>query len=71
MTSLVLTIIASQHRTGPSILNPTGQPGGGGLAPLELPGGPAPAARQRRSAGGALPLRRPRNRNNASANKRW
>ena len=43
-TSLVLSIIASQHRTGPSILNPTGQPGGGGLVPLELPGGPAPAS---------------------------
>lgn len=42
-TSLVLSIIASQHRTGPSILNPTGQSGGGGLVPLELPGGPAPA----------------------------
>ena len=41
-TSLVLSIIASQHRTGPSILNPTGQPGGGGLVPLELPGGQAP-----------------------------
>ena len=40
-TSLVLSIIASQHGTAPSILNPTG--GGGGLAPLEIPGGPAPA----------------------------
>jgi len=42
-TSLVLSIIASQHGTAPSILNPTGQSGGGGLAPLETPGGPAPA----------------------------
>jgi len=42
-TSLVLSIIASQHGTAPSILNPTGQSGGGGLAPLEIPGGPAPA----------------------------
>ena len=43
-SSLLLSIIASQHRTGPSILNPTGQPGGGRLAPLELPNRPAPAA---------------------------
>jgi preprotein translocase subunit SecG len=43
VTSLVLSIIASQTRTTPSILNPTGQ-GGGGLAPLQIPGGPAPAA---------------------------
>lgn len=43
VTSLVLSIIASQHGTAPSILNPTGQSGGGGLAPLEIPGGPAPA----------------------------
>ena len=42
-TSLVLSIIASQHSTGPSILNPTGQ-SGGGLAPLQIPGGPAPVA---------------------------
>jgi preprotein translocase subunit SecG len=42
VTSLVLSIIASQHGTGPSILNPAGQ-GGGGLAPLELPSSPAPA----------------------------
>ena len=41
-TSLVLSIMASQHGTAPSILNPTGQ-GGGGLAPLQIPGGPAPA----------------------------
>ena len=40
-TSLVLSIIASQHGPAPSILNPTGQ-GGGGLAPLEIPSGPAP-----------------------------
>ena len=53
-TSLFLSILASQHRTGPSILNPTGQSGGGGLAPLEVPAG----TRSRRSgsafsAGGA------------------
>lgn len=45
-TSLVLSILASQHRTTPSILNPTGQSGGGGLAPLQIPGGPAPASPQ-------------------------
>jgi preprotein translocase subunit SecG len=39
-TSLVLSILAGTHRAGPSILNPTGEPGGG-LAPLEVPGGPA------------------------------
>jgi preprotein translocase subunit SecG len=42
-TSLFLSILASQHRTGPSILNPTGLPGGGGLAPLEVPAGTPPA----------------------------
>ena len=42
-TSLFLSILASQHRTGPSILNPTGQSGGGGLAPLEVPGSTPPA----------------------------
>jgi preprotein translocase subunit SecG len=42
-TSLFLSILASQHRAGPSILNPTGQPGGGGLAPLEVPAGTPPA----------------------------
>ena len=43
-TSLLLSILASQHRATPSILNPTGEGGAGGLAPLQLPGGPAPAA---------------------------
>jgi preprotein translocase subunit SecG len=43
VTSLFLSILASQHRTGPSILNPTGQSGGGGLAPLEVPSGTPPA----------------------------
>ena len=43
-TSLFLSILASQHRTGPSILNPTGQSSGGGLAPLEVPSGTAPAS---------------------------
>jgi preprotein translocase subunit SecG len=43
-TSLFLSILASQHRTGPSILNPTGLPSGGGLAPLEVPSGTAPAS---------------------------
>jgi preprotein translocase subunit SecG len=42
-TSLFLSILASQHRTGPSILNPPGQAGGGGLAPLEVPAGTPPA----------------------------
>ena len=41
-TSLVLSILAGTHRAGPSILNPGGEPGGG-LAPLEVPGGPATA----------------------------
>jgi len=39
-TSLVLSILAGTHSAGPSILNPTGG-AGGGLAPLEVPGGPA------------------------------
>ena len=43
-TSLVLSILASQHGTPPSILNPTGE--GGGLAPLQLPGAPVPASPQ-------------------------
>ena len=45
-TSLALSILASQHRTAPSILTPTGQGGGGGLAPLQIPGAPAPATPQ-------------------------
>ncbi len=63
-TSLFLSILASQHRTGPSILNPTGQPGGGGLAPLEVPaghgsrrsGGAFSAGGARRSAGPAIAI---------------
>jgi preprotein translocase subunit SecG len=43
-TSLILSILAGQHGTQPSILSPTGQGGAGGLAPLQLPGGPAPAS---------------------------
>jgi preprotein translocase subunit SecG len=43
-TSLALSILAGQHGGTPSILNPTGQPGGGGLAPLQEPSTPAPAA---------------------------
>jgi preprotein translocase subunit SecG len=39
-TSLVLSILAGTHRAGPSILNPTGETGGG-LAPLVVPGAPA------------------------------
>jgi preprotein translocase subunit SecG len=42
-TSLFLSILASHHRTGPSSLNTTGQPGGGGLEPLDIPAAPAPA----------------------------
>jgi len=45
-TSLVLSILASRHGPAPSILNPTGQGGGGGLAPLQIPGAPVPAAPQ-------------------------
>ncbi len=45
-TSLALSILASQHGTAPSIL-PTGEGGGGGgLAPLQLPGAPVPASPQ-------------------------
>jgi preprotein translocase subunit SecG len=40
-TSLALSLLPSQHGTAPSILNPGGQPGG--LAPLQVPGTPAPA----------------------------
>jgi preprotein translocase subunit SecG len=42
-TSLTLSILASQNRAAPSILTPTGQGGEGGLAPLQIPGTPAPA----------------------------
>ena len=49
-TSLALSILASQHRAAPSILTPTGQGGGGGLAPLQIPGAPAPTAPQAPSA---------------------
>jgi preprotein translocase subunit SecG len=45
-TSLALSILASQHGPAPSILAPTGQGGGGGLAPLQIPGAPAPATPQ-------------------------
>jgi preprotein translocase subunit SecG len=49
-TSLALSILASQHGGPPSILNPTGQGGGGGLAPLQIPGAPAPVTPQAPSA---------------------
>jgi preprotein translocase subunit SecG len=39
-TSLGLSILASQHGGAPSILNPTGAPGG--LVPLQGPSAPAP-----------------------------
>jgi preprotein translocase subunit SecG len=39
VTSLTLSILASQQRGPASILGPAG---GGGLAPLEIPGAPAP-----------------------------
>jgi preprotein translocase subunit SecG len=42
-TSLTLSILASQHRTAPSIL-PAGSGGDSGLAPLQIPAAPAPAA---------------------------
>jgi preprotein translocase subunit SecG len=43
-TSLILSILAGQHGAPPSILNPTGEGGAGGLAPLQIPGGPTPTA---------------------------
>ena len=43
-TSLVLSILASQHRTGPSILNPTGQPAAEGSRLSRSQAGPAPAS---------------------------
>jgi preprotein translocase subunit SecG len=43
-TSLALSILASRHAPAPSILGPTS--GGGGLAPLQIPGAPAPASPQ-------------------------
>ncbi len=44
-TSLFLSILASRHDPPPSILAPANQ-GEGGLAPLQIPGAPAPAAPQ-------------------------
>ena len=41
-TSLLLSILAGQHGGPPSILSPAGQ--GGGLAPLQMPAAPVPAA---------------------------
>ena len=38
-TSLALSILATQQRPAPTIL-----PAGGGLAPLQIPGAPVPAA---------------------------
>jgi preprotein translocase subunit SecG len=43
VTSLTLSILASQNRGTPSIL-PAGSGGDGGLAPLQIPNTPAPAA---------------------------
>src|SRR3990170_4388183 len=40
-TSLALSILASRQQPAPSIL-----PSGGGLAPLQIPGAPAPASPQ-------------------------
>jgi preprotein translocase subunit SecG len=42
-TSLSLSILASHQRPAPTIL-PAGQGGGNGLAPLQIPGAPAPAS---------------------------
>ncbi|MBK5196892.1 MAG: preprotein translocase subunit SecG [Methyloceanibacter sp.] len=46
VSSLVLSILASQHRGSPSILSPASQTGGPipGLAPLQVPAAPAPAS---------------------------
>ena len=41
-TSLSLTILAGQHGAPPSILTPAGS--SDGLAPLQIPGAPAPAS---------------------------
>jgi preprotein translocase subunit SecG len=46
VTSLALSILASQNRAAPSILAPIGQGGGGGLAPLQIPGATTPASPQ-------------------------
>jgi len=43
VTSLGLSILASQHGTAPSVLNPAGE---SDLAPLQLPGAPVPASPQ-------------------------
>ena len=42
-TSLALSILASRHAPAPTIL-PAGQGGGNCLAPLQIPGAPAPVA---------------------------
>jgi preprotein translocase subunit SecG len=42
-TSLSLSILASHISPAPTIL-PAGEGGGNGLAPLQIPGAPAPAA---------------------------
>jgi preprotein translocase subunit SecG len=42
MSSLALSILASQHRGTPSILSPASQTGE--LAPLQVPAAPAPAS---------------------------
>jgi len=42
-TSLSLSILASHQRPAPTIL-PAGEGGGNGLAPLQIPGAPAPAS---------------------------
>src|SRR3990172_524445 len=41
VTSLALSILAARQQPAPSIL-----PSGGGLAPLQIPGAPAPASPQ-------------------------
>ena len=59
-TSLALSILASHQRPAPTIL-PAGQGGEGGLAPLQIPGAPAPASPQApagsgRAASPAIPI---------------